>query len=78
MILLPGLPLSSILVLAVDSRMEIQFLQRLGKPMCSRTSSKKGQATESKAFAMSTLRRMVANFLQFNQRQASYTGLKLS
>lgn len=77
-ILSPGLPLRSTLVLAVDSKMDIQLLQRLRNPMCSKTSSRNGQATESNAFAISTLRSTAAWFLQCNHRQASCTDLKLS
>lgn len=77
-ILLPGLPLSKTLVLTVDSKMEIQFVHRRGKPMCSKTSSRKGQAMESNAFAMSTFSKTAANFLTWSHRHASYTALKLS
>jgi hypothetical protein len=44
------------LVLAVDSRIEIQFVHLLEKPMCCRISKRKGQATESNAFVMSIFR----------------------
>jgi len=54
-IVLPGLPLSSTLVLAVDSNIEIQLDQRRGKPMCCNISRRNGHATESNAFTMSTL-----------------------
>lgn len=48
----PGLPFSSTRVLAVESSMEIQPLQRREKPMCWSTSRRKGQPTESNALAM--------------------------
>jgi hypothetical protein len=53
-ILSPGLPFSITLVLAVDSSSEIQSIHRRGNPICSMTSINNGQATESKAFCMSS------------------------
>ena len=50
---LPGSPFKRIFVLAVDRIAAIQSLHLAPKPKCCRTSSKKGQDTESKAFAMS-------------------------
>lgn len=78
MIYLPALMFSSTLVLAVDSRIEIQFVQHRGKPMCCSTSNKNGQVMESKAFTMSTLRRTMVNLLQCSHRKANCIALKLS
>ena len=54
---LPSLPLRRTLVLADPRRIDIYFLHRLLKPSHCRTSKRKGQQTESKAFAISILRR---------------------
>jgi hypothetical protein len=40
---------------------EIQSRQHKGKPMCSSTYRRKGQATVSKAFARSTLSKIVGH-----------------
>jgi len=58
---LPGLPLRT-LVLADPRRIDIQFLHRRLKPSRCRTSKRKGQQTESKAFAISILRRRQLRF----------------
>ena len=75
---LPVLPFTSIFVLAVESNKEIQLVQCLEKPMCCRTSRRNGQATESNAFAMSTLSSSVGKRLQCSHLQASWTARKLS
>lgn len=67
----PGLPLTRTFVLTVHSTIEIQFIHRLEKPTCCITSSKNGQATESKAFAMSTLINGAGHFRQWSQRHAA-------
>ena len=77
-ILLPCLPFRSTLVLAVDRRIKVQFVHRRGKRMCYKTSSRNGQATKLKAFAMSTFSNTEANFLLCSQRHANCTALKLS
>ena len=53
----PGLPLSRILEDVEDSKRQIQRRHLGPKPRWSRSSSKYGQLTVSKAFAMSSLRK---------------------
>jgi len=71
-ILSPGLPFSITLVLACQS------IHRRGKPICSMTSIKNGQPTESKAFCMSSFGSTAGIFLVLRNRHASCTALKLS
>jgi hypothetical protein len=52
-----------ILVLDVERRLEIQSLQGLGKPRCSMTSNRNGQATELKALVISSFSNREAHFL---------------
>jgi hypothetical protein len=73
-----GLLLSKTLVLAVDNNTESQSLQRARKPMCSKTSSENGQATKSKARAISTLSRRDGRFLMCRSLVVPYATLKLS
>lgn len=74
----PGWPLKRTLVLAVDRRMEIQFVHLLEKLICCRTSRRKGQAMESKALVISVLTSIEGFFLAWSQRHASCTKWKLS
>lgn len=62
-ILLHGLPFNSIFMLNVDIRLEIHSCHRLLKPICWRTSSKKGQDTKSKALVISILLKKQLTFL---------------
>jgi hypothetical protein len=50
-------------MLAAERRKEIQSCHTLGKPKCSKISSKNGQDTESKALVMSTFKSRAAHFL---------------
>lgn len=54
---LPGLPFNRMRVLAVDRRIEIQFLHLELNPKCYNNSNKNGQETESNALAISIFRR---------------------
>jgi len=53
----PGCPFRIIFVLVVDNNNEIQLIHLLGNPICLRIAKRKLQLTESKALAISTLKR---------------------
>ena len=77
-ILLPGLLSRRIFVLAVDSKADNQSRHWRLNPMNSSSSRRNAQETVSKAFAMSTFRRMDGRLTECRSRQVSWTVRKLS
>jgi hypothetical protein len=74
----PGVPFSSTLVLAVERMADNQFNQMLGNPMNHMISMRNGQATESKALAMSTLRSREGIRQAWSDLAEAYMSLKFS
>lgn len=73
-----GWLLTRTLVLAVPNYADSQSRHHVRKPMCSRTSRRKGQSTVSKAFAKLTFSSTVGWCEACSQRQVSYMGQKFS
>jgi hypothetical protein len=74
----PGTSLRRILVLAVERRVDIQFVQMRGQPIVVRRSRRKTHPKESKALVRSILNMILGNFRPDSDHAMPRTYLKLS